>query len=298
MRIVTAVRYVRGGDYGCSPVVATRDMASENTIELLDHGFVRLDAAMADDLSVVNGARVSFARRKTEMDDSDEALDPLPHARQARKPVRAQRLPLPRPVPDLRRTRMVPPPGRLVQRIQLAIREGVGGLLPSGARGRTHPGGKARRILVRAGRRQSLRSTPASGSRRSTTWRSRAYEELVEAGRRARARPVRAAGRRVHAVLLDRERTVAHELHLAAELRVRPARDPALRGGSRVLLRRGDAGHVRFVRRGRSRSSLSGSRTPKNLLRLALVDRNMGLPAAFNHMNGEQRWSKEKTARP
>jgi thymidylate synthase (FAD) len=49
-------------------------MASENTIELLDHGFVRLDAAMADDLSVVNGARVSFARRKTEMDESDEAL--------------------------------------------------------------------------------------------------------------------------------------------------------------------------------------------------------------------------------
>jgi thymidylate synthase (FAD) len=49
------------------------DMTSD-TIELLDHGFVRLDEAMADDLSVVNGARVSFARRKTEMDDSDEAL--------------------------------------------------------------------------------------------------------------------------------------------------------------------------------------------------------------------------------
>jgi thymidylate synthase (FAD) len=29
---------------------------------------------MADDLSVVNGARVSFARRKTELDESDEAL--------------------------------------------------------------------------------------------------------------------------------------------------------------------------------------------------------------------------------
>jgi thymidylate synthase (FAD) len=43
-------------------------------VELLDHGFVRLDGAMADDLSVVNGARVSFARRKETMDDSDEAL--------------------------------------------------------------------------------------------------------------------------------------------------------------------------------------------------------------------------------
>ena len=34
----------------------------------------RLDEAMADDLSVVNGARVSFARHKTEMDDSDAGL--------------------------------------------------------------------------------------------------------------------------------------------------------------------------------------------------------------------------------
>jgi thymidylate synthase (FAD) len=49
-------------------------MTQENSIDILDHGFVRLDAAMADDLSVVNGARVSFARRKTEMEESDEAL--------------------------------------------------------------------------------------------------------------------------------------------------------------------------------------------------------------------------------
>jgi len=35
---------------------------------------VRLDDAMADDLSVVNAARVSFARRKETMDDSDEGL--------------------------------------------------------------------------------------------------------------------------------------------------------------------------------------------------------------------------------
>ena len=35
---------------------------------------MRLDDAMADDLSVVNGARVSFARHKEEMDKSDEGL--------------------------------------------------------------------------------------------------------------------------------------------------------------------------------------------------------------------------------
>ena len=49
-------------------------MIAENTIPVLDHGFVRLDDAMASDLSVVNGARVSFARHKAEMDESDEGL--------------------------------------------------------------------------------------------------------------------------------------------------------------------------------------------------------------------------------
>jgi thymidylate synthase (FAD) len=46
----------------------------ESAIPVLDHGFVRLDASMASDLSVVNGARVSFARHKEEMDESDEGL--------------------------------------------------------------------------------------------------------------------------------------------------------------------------------------------------------------------------------
>ena len=50
------------------------EATSENTIRVLDHGFVRLDGALADDLSVVNGARVSFARRKDTMDESDEGL--------------------------------------------------------------------------------------------------------------------------------------------------------------------------------------------------------------------------------
>ena len=41
---------------------------------VFDHGFVRLDDSMADDLSVVNGARVSFAVRKDEMDSKDRGL--------------------------------------------------------------------------------------------------------------------------------------------------------------------------------------------------------------------------------
>ena len=41
---------------------------------MLDHGFVRLDGVMADDLSVVNSARVSFGRRVTELGDADAGL--------------------------------------------------------------------------------------------------------------------------------------------------------------------------------------------------------------------------------
>src|SRR3954452_401269 len=55
-------------------MTVTTDVIPENTINVFDHGFVRLDDAMADDLSVVNGARVSFARHKSVMDESDEGL--------------------------------------------------------------------------------------------------------------------------------------------------------------------------------------------------------------------------------
>jgi thymidylate synthase (FAD) len=55
--------------------VATTDIVlTDDTVHVLDHGFVRLDDVMASDLSVVNGARVSFARHKEEMDESDVGL--------------------------------------------------------------------------------------------------------------------------------------------------------------------------------------------------------------------------------
>src|ERR671928_736307 len=50
------------------------EVLPDGALRVLDHGFVRLDDAMASDLSVVNAARVSFARRKLEMDDSDAGL--------------------------------------------------------------------------------------------------------------------------------------------------------------------------------------------------------------------------------
>jgi thymidylate synthase (FAD) len=54
--------------------LAERVVPESRTIEVLDHGFVRLDESMASDLSVVNAARVSFARRKEELDDADRGL--------------------------------------------------------------------------------------------------------------------------------------------------------------------------------------------------------------------------------
>jgi thymidylate synthase (FAD) len=47
---------------------------SNDLASVLDHGFVRLDDVMADDLSVVNSARVSFGKRHEEMEDSDYGL--------------------------------------------------------------------------------------------------------------------------------------------------------------------------------------------------------------------------------
>lgn len=42
--------------------------------EVLDHGFVRLIDHMGTDLTVVNAARVSFGKRKEELDSTDEGL--------------------------------------------------------------------------------------------------------------------------------------------------------------------------------------------------------------------------------
>ncbi|HXY86210.1 MAG TPA: FAD-dependent thymidylate synthase [Gaiellaceae bacterium] len=55
-------------------MAVTHEVIPDSTVRVLDHGFVRLDDSMATDLSVVNAARVSFARRKEEMDSADAGL--------------------------------------------------------------------------------------------------------------------------------------------------------------------------------------------------------------------------------
>jgi thymidylate synthase (FAD) len=50
------------------------EVITENTIPVLDHGFLALDGALATDLAVVNGARVSFNQESQEMTERDGGL--------------------------------------------------------------------------------------------------------------------------------------------------------------------------------------------------------------------------------
>jgi len=49
-------------------------MIPAGAVPILDHGFVRLVGDMADDLSVVNAARVSFAQESAAMDEREHGL--------------------------------------------------------------------------------------------------------------------------------------------------------------------------------------------------------------------------------
>ena len=50
------------------------EIAQENVVPVLDKGFLALDGALASDLAVVNGARVSFNEASQEMTDRDAGL--------------------------------------------------------------------------------------------------------------------------------------------------------------------------------------------------------------------------------
>src|SRR5215211_4322541 len=56
------------------PVAVTAEVIPENSIPVLDHGFVALDGVLASDLAVINGARVSFNQTSDEMTERDEGL--------------------------------------------------------------------------------------------------------------------------------------------------------------------------------------------------------------------------------
>ena len=55
-------------------MTVTPELIAESTVRVLDHGFVALDGALASDLAVVNGARVSFNQASDEMSERDAGL--------------------------------------------------------------------------------------------------------------------------------------------------------------------------------------------------------------------------------
>src|SRR5919204_4628630 len=50
------------------------ELMQQDLVELLDHGFLALDAALASDLAVVNAARVSFNAASQELSERDAGL--------------------------------------------------------------------------------------------------------------------------------------------------------------------------------------------------------------------------------
>ncbi|HEX7255305.1 MAG TPA: FAD-dependent thymidylate synthase [Gaiellaceae bacterium] len=50
------------------------EVLADNVVHVLDHGFLALDAALATDLAVANGARVSFNQASDELTDKDAGL--------------------------------------------------------------------------------------------------------------------------------------------------------------------------------------------------------------------------------
>ena len=114
--------------------------------------------------------------------------DPFPHARQARHALRAQRVPLSHPLPDLRRARVDETPRRFVQRVHSQVCEGDRRLLRSRARGRPQPGRQAGRVHVRARRAGARRATRATRCARSTSRRTRRTSGSSRPASRARSR--------------------------------------------------------------------------------------------------------------
>ena len=222
---------------------------------MLDHGFVRLDDAMATDLSVANAARVSFARRKDELDEADEGLirflmrdrhgTPFEHNAfrfHIRAPIFVAREWFRHRVGSFNEFSMryakatdefyVPEPED--------VRSQVG-----------KPGAYSFEPVD-----DELAERTREELREVYQHAFETYERLVEAGvARELARSVMPVGAyteffwTVNARALD-------EFRLAPSRRDRPARDSSLRRRGRDVLRCEDAGHARRLRRGEPHRAL------------------------------------------
>ena len=209
--------------------------------------------SMADDLSVVNAARVSFGTRRETMDERDAGLvrflmrerhgTPFEHnffRFHIKAPLFVTREWQRHRIGSFneRSGRYSELPDEFYVPAASAVRTQVG--KPGAYTFEPLPDDTAEE--VRSGHRVELR---------------RVLRPLPGAARRRRrqgGRAQRAAGRPLHRVLLVGQRALADELPLAAQRRGRPARDPRLRRGRRAALRARDARHARarsWIRDGR-----------------------------------------------
>ena len=193
--------------------VVSPTVPEKRTIDVLDHGFVRLDEAMASDLSVVNAARVSFARRKEEMDDSDRGLirfllrerhgTPFEHNAfrfHIRAPIFVAR--------EWFRHRV-----GSFNEFSMRYAKATDDFYVPAARGRATQVGKPGAYSFEPVEPELEEA--ARDELDGLRGRVRGVRAAGRAGRCARARRARDPGRRLHRVLLERQRALAHELRLA-----------------------------------------------------------------------------------
>ena len=211
--------------------------APSNSIDVLDHGFVRLDAG--DGRRPVGGQRRAGLVRRAGRHDGRPQRGPraVPHARAPRHAVRAQLLPLPHQGAAVRDARVAAPPRRLVQRA-------LGPLLGAARRvlRARPPATCARRSASRAHTRSSRSPTTppracARASQASYAESYRRYQELLAAGvAKEVARSVLPVGLYTEFYWSVNARSMMNFLSLR-NARDGPARDPRLRRGGRAALR-------------------------------------------------------------
>ncbi len=231
--------------------------APSNSIDVLDRGFVRLDAVHGRRplgrqcrARVVRGARRHHGRPQ-------RGARALPHARAPRDAVRAQLLPLPHQGAAVRDARVAAPPRRLVQRALGPLLRAAGRVLRACGRRRAHAGRQTWRLHVRAARRGRRPSRCARASRRATRSPTATTRSCSAAGvAKEVARSVLPVGLYTEFYWSVNARSLMNFLSLRNS-RDGAARDPRLRRGRRAALRAGDARHARGVRGAGADGSLS-----------------------------------------
>ena len=206
-------------------MAVTPEVLAENVVPVLDHGFVALDGALASDLAVVNGARVSFNQASDEMGEKDAGLirflmrerhgSPFEHG-YFRFIVKAPLF----VVREHHRHQSRP----FIQRVERALFED-----------RATSSTSRRTFAPRSASRAPTRFEPVEDEVRENAQREieenatrafQAYERMLEQGVAKEVARCGASALDVHEVLLELQSAQPHALLLAAEPRGGAVRDP------------------------------------------------------------------------